>query len=46
MRMNKIVIYKAHSIRKKKPELTLKEAYRLASIGHNYKTKKRKDVNV
>jgi|GEM_PF-6439193 len=36
---NKIIIYKANSIRKKNPELTFKEAYKRASIGHNYKTK-------
>lgn len=36
---NKIVIYKAKSIQKKRPELTLKEAYRIASIKHYYKTK-------
>ena len=40
MMKNKIVNYKVNSIRKKNPEMTFKEAYRIASIGHNYKIKR------
>lgn len=36
MSNNKILIYKARSIRKKNSKLSFKEAYRIACIKHNY----------
>ncbi|MDC6267318.1 hypothetical protein [Lysinibacillus fusiformis] len=46
MMKSKIIIYKANSIRKKNPEMTFKEAYRKACIGHNYKMKSVKENTV